>query len=465
MLFNSQLFICVFLPVVLGSYYAVARNRAAREGLLIVASLVFYGSWDPWFVPPLVLLTSANWAVSVWFRRSGERWIPMLGLAMNLAALGVFKYADFLRGTVFGLAGQDWTPWHLILPLGISFFVFQKISYLADLRSGKAEVYRPLDFGLFVLFFPQLVAGPIVRHYEIVPQFRADPRGPDAWENLGRGFLLFICGAVKKVALADTLGLVADAGYAHLSSAPPGLAGAWTAVLAYALQIYFDFSGYSDMAIGLGRMFGLRLPFNFDAPYRAASIQDFWRRWDMTLSRFLRDYVYIPIYAQLGIAGPRTSLSRQAATTILTMALAGLWHGAGWTFVAWGGLHGLALALNLAWTRWGIRLPRLLGLAATQLFIIVALVLFRAPGFDDAGTMFGCLLGLHGPAGGRLPDEATIALVAGAGLAVLGPTSQRFALELARPARWLAAPAGLILVWMLLLIGGRLPNAFIYFQF
>jgi alginate O-acetyltransferase complex protein AlgI len=294
MLFNSQLFICVFLPIVLGAYYAMARNRRAREGLLIVASLVFYGSWDPRFVPPLVLLTAANWTVSVWFRRTGARWVPTLGIAMNLAVLGVFKYADFLRGSVFGLAEQDWTPWHLILPLGISFFVFQKISYLADLRAGKAEIYRPLDFGLFVLFFPQLVAGPIVRHNEIVPQFRADPRSPDMWENLGRGFLLFVCGVVKKVALADTLGPIADAGYVQLGSAPPGLAAAWIAVLAYALQIYFDFSGYSDMAIGLGRMFGFRLPFNFDAPYRATSIQDFWRRWHMTLRRFLRDYVYIP---------------------------------------------------------------------------------------------------------------------------------------------------------------------------
>ena len=193
------------------------------------------------------------------------------------------------------LLGETFQPWNLILPLGISFFVFQKISYLIDLRRGDRHIYGFLDFCMFVTFFPQLIAGPIVRHNEIIHQFRADPRRPAMWENLSRGFVLFVIGVAKKVALADTLAMVADPLFGKAVAASLSAAEAWTATGAYTLQIYFDFSGYSDMAIGLALMFGLRLPINFNAPYRAVSIRDFWRRWHMTLSRFLRDYLYIPL--------------------------------------------------------------------------------------------------------------------------------------------------------------------------
>ncbi|MGE0415520.1 MAG: MBOAT family protein, partial [Acetobacteraceae bacterium] len=205
MLFNSQPFILVFLPIVLGLYYAVAHHRVARQTLVVLASMLFYGWWDWRFVPLLTGLTVTNWLVAVWFGRSRAPWIPLLGVAMNLAVLGLFKYADFLRGTYFGLADQPWQPWSLVLPLGISFFVFQKISYLIDLRRGDRHIYGFLDFCMFVGFFPQLIAGPLVRHNEIIHQFRADPRGPAMWENLSRGFYLFVVGVTKKVALADTL--------------------------------------------------------------------------------------------------------------------------------------------------------------------------------------------------------------------------------------------------------------------
>ena len=204
MLFNSQVFIIGFLPVVLAGYYAMAANRVARQTWFVLASLGFYGWWDIRFVPLLVGLTVANWSIAVWFGKLRAAWIPVLGVTLNLAVLGVFKYADFLRGTIFDLAGAPWQPWHLILPLGISFFVFQKISYLIDLRRGDRHIYGFLDFCLFVMFFPQLIAGPLVRHNEIIHQFRADPRGPAMWENLGRGFILFVIGVAKKVALADS---------------------------------------------------------------------------------------------------------------------------------------------------------------------------------------------------------------------------------------------------------------------
>ncbi len=460
MLFNSQLFILFFLPVALGGYYALAAQRAWRQGWVVLASLVFYGWWDVRFVPLLVLLTLANWLIVQWFARTPSPSIPVLGVVLNLATLGLFKYADFFRGTAFGLLGAGWHPWDLVLPLGISFFVFQKISYLIDLRRGDRHIYGFLDFCMFVSFFPQLIAGPLVRHNEIIGQFRADPRRPEMWENLSRGMVLFLIGLAKKVAVADTVAEIADPLFAHAVSGTLNATEAWTACGAYTLQIYFDFSGYSDMAIGLALMFGLSLPLNFNAPYRAVSVRDFWRRWHMTLSRFLRDYLYIPL------GGNRCGPLRQAVNVIVTMLLGGLWHGANWTFVAWGGLHGAALATNHVWSERGLRLPRALAWLLTLLFVMLCWVLFRSPDFATAGRMLGSMAGLDGIGHIRLDRQATMTLAIGAAVALLGPTSQEFALGRLRPrGGWIAVPAGIALVFLLLLVGGRLENAFIYFQF
>ncbi len=419
MLFNSQVFVCIFLPIVLALYYAFAGSRTARQVLVIAASLAFYGWWDVRFVPLLVGLTLANWLIARWFGVRRADWIPLLGVALNLGVLALFKYADFLRGNFYGALGESWTAWHLILPLGISFFVFQKISYLIDLRRGDRHIYGLLDFFMFVTFFPQLIAGPIVRHNEIIPQFQADPRSRDMWENLSRGFALFVIGMAKKVALADTLAMVADPLFHHAASAPLEADPAWVAAIAYTLEIYFDFSGYSDMAIGLARMFGLRLPFNFDAPYRAVSVRDFWRRWHMTLSRFLRDYLYIPM------GGNRCGPVRQAANLMLTMLLGGLWHGAAWTFVAWGGLHGAGLTVNHFWQRTGLRLPRALAWSATLLFVIAGWVLFRAESFTTAGSMLASMLGRHGMGHVVLDREYVAALIGGAAIALFGADQSR----------------------------------------
>jgi D-alanyl-lipoteichoic acid acyltransferase DltB (MBOAT superfamily) len=459
MLFNSQAFICGFLPVVLALYYACAGRQVARQAVIVLASLAFYGWWDVRFVPMLTALTIANWLIARWFALARVNWIPIFGVTLNLAVLGVFKYADFFRGTACALLGESFHPWNLILPLGISFFVFQKVSYLIDLRRGDGHIYGFLDFCMFVTFFPQLIAGPIVRHNEIIHQFRADPRGPAMWENLSRGFVLFVIGVAKKVALADTLAMVADPLFNQALTTNLSAAEAWVATGAYTLQIYFDFSGYSDMAIGLALMFGLRLPLNFNAPYRAISIRDFWRRWHMTLSRFLRDYLYIPL------GGNRCGPVRQALNVILTMLLGGLWHGANWTFVVWGGMHGMALAVNHVWQGWGLRLPRPLAWALTLLFVMTGWVLFRAADFATAGTIFLSMLGQHGAGDIVLDREFVVALIVGAVVACLGPTSQEFALTRLRPWRWLAVPVGTGLAYLLLLVGGRLPNVFIYFQF
>ncbi len=459
MLFNSQVFIVFFLPLVLGLYYACAANRTARQTVVVVASIGFYAWWDVRFVPLLAGLTVANWLIAQWFGVWRRGWIPLLGVGVNLLALAVFKYADFLRGTVFGVLGVSWQPWHLILPLGISFFAFQKISYLIDLRRGDRHIYGFLDFCMFVSFFPQLIAGPLVRHNEIIHQFAADPRRPEVWENLSRGFILFLIGVTKKVALADTLAMPADILFHQAQTVSLSLAEAWTAAAAYTLQIFFDFSGYSDMAIGLALMFGLRLPFNFNAPYRAVSVRDFWRRWHMTLSRFLRDYLYIPL------GGNRGSAVRQAINVIATMLLGGLWHGANWTFVAWGGLHGVALAVNHVWAARGFRLPAAVAWLLTLLFVMASWVLFRSADFRHAGDVLISMTGWHGIGRLALDREFVIALCLGAAVALLGPTSQEAALTWLRPRPWLAVPAGVLLTYLLLLIGGRLPNVFIYFQF
>ena len=460
MLFNSQALILGLLPLALAGWY-LAPTRPVRQAWVVLASLVFYAFWDPRFVPVLVGLTLLNWLVARAHARSPRGWWADLGIAMNLGVLGWVKYANFIADNVAWALGGRHEGWNIILPLGVSFYVFQKVSYLVDLKRGQAKTYALSDFFLFVTFFPQLVAGPLVRHNEVIWQFAQDPRRPEMAENLARGLVLFTIGLVKKVGIADTLAPVADAAFGRAAAAQALTGGdAWLGTLAYTLQIYFDFSGYSDMALGLALMFGLRLPANFDAPYSAASIREFWRRWHMTLSRFLRDYLYVPL------GGNRAGAARQAVNVAVTMLLAGLWHGAAWTFVVWGGLHGLALAANAAWARAGLAMPRLLGWALTMGFVMLGWVLFRAPDFASAARMFTAMAGPPWVGGAVSMDTTqTVALLAGCIAAVAGPASQVIALDRLRPLPWVGAAAGVVLFLMLLLVGGRVPNEFIYFQF
>ena len=459
MLFNSQIFIFAFLPLALLGYYALAGSRPLRQAWIILASLGFYAYWEIRFVPLLVTLTMANWLIAQWYGWSSRHWIPLLGIVLNLCVLALFKYADFLRGSVFGVAGVDWQPWQLILPLGISFFVFQKISYLMDLRRGDKHIYGFLDFWMFVTFFPQLIAGPLVRHNEIIPQFHRDPRGPAMWENLGRGPILFIIGLGKKIVIADTLAHLADPAFAIVAQNGLTAADAWIGSLAFTFQLYFDFSGYSDMALGLALMFGLTLPINFNSPYRAISIREFWRCWHITLSRFLRDYVYIPL------GGSRLGETRQVINVTLTMLLGGLWHGANWNCVVWGGLQGLALGVNHLWDKTGIRMPRLLGWAMTFFFFAGTLIIFHAPGFPAAGRFLMSLTGAYGTGHIALDREHTLAFIGAAALAFFGRPSQEIALRWLQPRPWLAWPVGAFTIWIVLLTGGRAPNVFFYFQF
>ena len=456
MLFSSQAFVLLFLPLVLGVYYAAPGLRG-RQLALVLGSLVFYGYWDVRFVPALVGLTLAVWLITQWHAATGRDWVLVFGIALNLLVLGACKYANFIGGTVASLVGAGFTPFDIILPLGVSFFTFQKMSYLVDLRRGDRHIYGLLEFFAFVTFFPQLIAGPIVRHDEMMPQWRRDPHGLERWENLSRGLVLFTIGFAKKVVLADTLARTADPLFAQAASGPLNLAEAWLAAAAFALQIYFDFSGYSDMAVGLGRMFGLRLPLNFEAPYRAISIRDLWRRWHMTLSRFLRDYVYIPL------GGNRRGDLAQARNVILTMLLGGLWHGAAWTYVLWGGLQGVALAVNGGWVRRGWPMPAALGWALTFGFFVATFTVFRAADLPTAWRIWRGLAGAEGIGSARVGEGWALAV--GLLAATLGPTSQAVALGRLRPVAWVAVPAGIALAGLVLMTGGRLPVEFIYFQF
>lgn len=458
MLFHTQVFLLAFLPPVLAAYYLLAGYRTARLWLLILSSLVFYGYWDVRLLPLLVGSVAVNWGLAQLY--SGDRrWLVPLGIAANLAVLGIFKYADFAASNLLATLGLRHDPWSLVLPLGISFFTFQQISYLADLRRGTAGAYRFTDYALYVGFFPQLVAGPIVRHNEIIYQYDAPPLRDGCAERLVRGTTLLVCGIVKKVGIADWLAGIADPIYAGVAAgAAPNLVDAWVAATAFGLQIYFDFSGYSDMAIGLALLFGFTLPANFEAPYRATSIRDFWHRWHMTLSRFLRDYLYIPL------GGSRHGPSRMLAALLVTMVLGGLWHGAGWTFVAWGALHGLGLVVNHLWRRAGRQLPDAVGWGLTLVFAMVCWTFFRATDIAGAFTLVAGMSGVNGLGLDSLTDKLWIIPVALV-IAAAGPTSQRLALEILTPRQWLAPALATAVVFVLLLVGGGDNKEFIYFQF
>ncbi|MBI2381626.1 MAG: MBOAT family protein [Gammaproteobacteria bacterium] len=388
MLFSSFIFIFAFLPLTVGAYWFL-RPRFGQEpaiAFLVTASLVFYGWWNPLYVPLLMASLGVNYFLGRQLARRPNKALLALGLAGNLALLAWFKYADFLIGNL-NLLGAELPLLHLVLPLGISFFTFQKLAYLVDSYRRQVHDHGFNHYALFVTFFPQLIAGPIVHHGEVLPQFTLSGEKPK-WELMARGLFLFLIGLSKKLIIADEFAALANQGWA--SPERLSLLEAWATTGAYSLQLYFDFSAYSDMAMGAALMFNIHLPANFLAPYRALDIADFWRRWHITLGRFLRDYLYIPL------GGSRHGRARTSLNLFITFFLSGLWHGAGWTFVLWGAAHGLAVAAHGLWRGAGFRLPKALAWFCTLLFVHLAWVLFRAPDLAAARAMYGALLGAQG---------------------------------------------------------------------
>jgi alginate O-acetyltransferase complex protein AlgI len=392
MLFHSTEFVLGFLPVCLAGFFLWGRYGSDRLAIvwLIAASLFFYGWWNPAYLPLLGGSVLMNFGFAFCIRRSAQpRMWMAAGVVLNLGLLGWFKYADFLLHIVAPAA----PGLHLTLPLAISFFTFQQIMFLVDTARApdRPVTTRLVPYGAFVTFFPHLIAGPIVRPSEIIPQLTARGFARPNRDNLADGLVIFLLGLGKKLVLADMFGSFADVGFgAARQGVDVTFFEAWYATLAYALQIYFDFSGYSDMAIGLARMLNIRFPMNFDSPYRSGNIADFWRRWHMTLGAFLRDYLYIPL------GGSRAGERRRVINLMLTMLLAGLWHGAAWNFVLWGGLHGTFLVAHAQYRRWFPPLPLVLGQALTLLAVVAAWVPFRASGYADALVMLRGMVGLNG---------------------------------------------------------------------
>ncbi len=431
MVFNSYDFLIGFLPPVL-ALATVARRfggvRAVRI-VLLLASLGFYA----WYHPPYLLLLLGSLAANLFVGRrlmdpersdrTKRAWLRA-GVIGNVLLLASFKYEVFVRDNVAALTG--WTPPipDVALPLAISFFTFQQIGYLVDARNGRVEPHRALDYGLFVSFFPQLIAGPIVHHDELLPQIRTMPR--PTWTDAFVGCAMIAMGLGKKVLLADSLAPYTDAVFPTASlSAIPAFADAWMGILAFFFQVYFDFSGYSDLAIGLARLFGFRLPANFDAPYRTTDINEFWRRWHITLSRFLFAYVYVPL------GGGRAAWWRRDANLMATMLVAGIWHGAAWHFAAFGVANGAMMILQRYWRQWRGRPPR--GpreRAAARLLTLLGVnygyVYFRADSFDAAFAMHAGALGLGGAGFGTIDPWAWTLIGISIVITQFLPTSQRF---------------------------------------
>ena len=461
MLFNSYGFIFLYLPIVLLGFFQLARiSHQFASAWLALASLFFYGYWNPAYIGLLLGSIIGNYSFGWWIAKAGvqghasrKKHLLITSIAANLLLLGYYKYANFFLGSIDTLAGTHWSAEGIILPLGISFFTFTQIAFLVDTYQGKVKEYNFVHYLLFVTYFPHLIAGPILHHKEMMPQFAHASTYRFSYENMAVGASIFFIGLFKKVIIADGIAYYVDpvfgapAAGIHLT-----FVEAWGGALCFGLQLYFDFSGYSDMAIGLSRMFGVTLPLNFHSPYKAVNIIDFWRRWHMTLSRFLRDYLYIPL------GGNRKGKARRHINLMATMLLGGLWHGAGWTFVIWGGLHGLYLVINHGWHAVRRKLGQdpnqplsrpvhMASVLLTFMAVTVAWVFFKADTFQHALAIVHAMLGGNGLA---LPDSWFARLPAiHTWLAQYG---------IFAPSNGLATSGMMNWIWILLLVVWLAPN-------
>ena len=460
MLFNDYPFLLVFLPAAILIYRLVDPYPQLRILTLVMLSFAFYAYGNPPFILLLVLSILINWLAALAYARTKMAAIITAAIVADLAVLAIFKYSNFIADNLGLVLGRSLPHFDIVLPLGISFFTFHHIMYLVDLRRGKAPLY-PLDrYALYISFFPQAIAGPLVRWSEVMEQFGRKVYSPGWQREFYVGLAFIATGLFEKIFLGDRLAGIIDPVYAQAAGGPVTNGDAWLA-LSFNIQILYDFAGYSDIAIGLGLLFGIRLPFNFNAPFRSTDIQDFWQRWHITLMKFLREYLFFPLVNKRMV--PRRWLPVQHfGAMILTMALCGLWHGASWTFVLWGTLHGIALVICALWRRYCPRLPSLLGWALTVIFALLTGVIFRA---GSLGAAFNIYQGLAVPpdlAQGRHLLPVVIIVL----MAFVLPASQDVIARLTRrPRPWLAALIGFGLLAILVSLGEGNVTGFAYFRF
>lgn len=490
MLFTSALFAWVYLPIVLVAFFVIGRWSERGAALwLFLASLVFYAAWLPAFTFLLVVSITFNYVVGQRIGAQRSRAWLTFGVTVNLLLLAYFKYAGFLLANVNALTGNDWSLGQIVLPIGISFFTFTQIAFLVDSYAKGVREPSFVHYGLFVTYFPHLVAGPVLHHAQMMPQFARTETYRFNFTNLAIGLGIFALGLFKKVVLADVVSPYADAVFdGAVQGSAATMEEAWLGALAYTLQLYFDFSGYSDMAVGLSWMLNIRLPFNFNSPYLATNIGEFWRRWHMSLSAFLRDYLYI------ALGGNRRGDVRRYANLLTTMILGGLWHGASWSFVLWGTLHGLYLVIQQLWSRLhGARetppasssatrslAGKVQSWALTMACVLFAWVLFRSPSLEGAVSLYAAMLGVVHTDSGTLLWNAGLRASTGwwicavLTLVALWPRNSNElgvslrALVQGRESRVaLVAGASATLMAMLILLNNSrgVAGAFIYFNF
>ncbi len=389
MLFNSFEFIFAFLPLCLLLYFSLnAIGRTAwAKGVLILFSLYFYAFFNSSYLPIILTSIMANYFVGYQLQRkkslSFRRLILLVGVAFNVLLLGYFKYYDFFLENINILFRSSFTLKHIVLPLGISFFTFQQLAFVIDNYKQEKPLPGFLDYCNFVTFFPQLIAGPIVLPEEMLPQFASKKNRYIHSRNLFDGLFIFSIGLAKKVIIADSIAVFANVGFSGMTEFT--MAEAWLISLSYTMQLYFDFSGYCDMAIGIGRMFNINLPINFDKPYVAQNFQEFWKRWHITLNRFLTHYLYFPL------GGSRRGSFRTYVNILIVFLVSGLWHGAGWTFILWGIFHGCGVVVCRLWRGGNKPLPKLVSVAVTFFFVNILWVLFRADTLSQAGNLISCM--------------------------------------------------------------------------
>jgi alginate O-acetyltransferase complex protein AlgI len=472
MLFVSHEFIDLFLPATIAAFYLTHRILPILCAPVLLVASVFFCAYNG-LQQGFLLLSSIifNFCLGVGIsavasqRRDYRKMLLCVGIAVNLMVLGYYKYAGFIIANINLLLNTDYNFVQPSLPLGISFYTFTQIAFLADVYFGKGPSrFRLLDYALFVTYFPHLVAGPIIHWREMIPQFAGLGKlGQTARaamlqrENICRGIILFSIGLAKKLFLADQFAPLVNQGYSAVERL--GCIDAWLLSLSYTFQLYFDFSGYSDMAVGMSLVFGITLPFNFDGPYRAVSVQDFWRRWHMTLSRWLRDYIFIPL------GGSRGSVITTARNILITFLLGGIWHGAAWTFVIWGALHGVALCVQRLWANSSIDTPRIISVILTFLFVNAAWVFFRAPDVSTSLNVLGAMLSPNRLSQTLNPDYWPLVLV-GFAMVWFLPTSQYVALQTRIGTSLLAASsAGALIVVAMVAQNAAPPSPFLYFNF